>query len=94
MVSYSYLLAISVPFFSTLVSLITSACYLLCAYALPAYFTLILIGDKLGVFERFFLRSLIPASFIFSALGFYASVVTLANDISGGEGGFGTRKSS
>ena len=91
-VAYSYGLAISIPFFSTLVSLITSACYLICAYALPAYFTLILIGDQLNQVEKFFLQSLIPASFIFSALGFYASIVTLANDLSGGEGGFGNKR--
>ena len=87
------LLSVSVPFFSTLVSLITSTCYLVCAYALPAYFTLILIGDKLDAVEKLFLRSLIPASFIFSALGLYASVVTLANDLSGGEGGWGSKRS-
>lgn len=94
-VAYSYLLSISVPFFSTLVSLITSTCYLICAYALPAYFTLILIGDKIGSLERLFLQSLIPASFIFSALGLYASIVSLANDLSGGgEGGWGSKQSS
>ncbi len=84
---YSYLISTTVPYFSTLVGLVTSATYLLCAYALPSWFTLRLLGGKLGTFERLLMWSLIPFSFLLSGVGLYSSVRALIDDVSSGEGG-------
>ena len=64
-VVYSYAISTSVPYFGTLVGLVTSSTYLICAYALPSWFTLRLLGNALGTPERLLLWSLIPLSFLF-----------------------------
>jgi hypothetical protein len=46
-VSYSFALSVSLPFFSTLVGLVTASTYLICAYGLPAWFALKLL-PKVG----------------------------------------------
>lgn len=84
---YSYLISTTVPYFGTLVGIVTSSTYLICAYALPAWFTLRLLGHKLAGWETVLLYSLIPISFVLSAIGLYGSLVSLVNDIEGGEGG-------
>ena len=86
-VIYSYLISTTVPYFSTRVGLVTSSTYLICAYALPAWFTLRLVGKQIGVAERLLLWSLIPMAFMFSGVGLYGSIVSLIDDIEGGEGG-------
>ena len=86
-VAYSYAISTTVPYFSTLVGLVTSATYLTCAYALPAWFTLRLIGKRLGMAERCLLWSFIPISFLFSGVGLYGSIISLIDDVAGGEGG-------
>jgi vesicular inhibitory amino acid transporter len=66
----------------------TSVTYLVCAYTLPAWFALKLCGAWLGPWERYFLMALIPASLLGSAVGLWASVMALINDLGGGaEGG-------
>ena len=85
-VLYSYVISTSVPHFSTLVSLITSATFLISSYALPAWFTLSLIGGKLGFLERLAIWSLIPISLLFSGIGLYGSIMTLIQDVEEGEG--------
>ena len=63
--------------------------YLLCAYGLPAWFTLRLMGDRLSAGEAALLWALIPFSLLFSGVGLYGSVVSLVQDIQGGgEGGW------
>ena len=84
---YSYLISTSIPYFGTLVGLVTASTYLICAYALPSWFTLRLLARSLGGPERALLWSLIPLSFVFSGIGLYGSIVSLINDIEGGEGG-------
>ena len=86
-VVYSYAISTSVPYFGTLVGLVTSSTYLICAYALPSWFTLRLLGNALGTPERLLLWSLIPLSFLFSGVGLYGSIMSLIDDIEGGEGG-------
>eukprot|EP00195_Chlamydomonas_chlamydogama_P017158 CAMPEP_0202897894 /NCGR_PEP_ID=MMETSP1392-20130828/6545_1 /ASSEMBLY_ACC=CAM_ASM_000868 /TAXON_ID=225041 /ORGANISM="Chlamydomonas chlamydogama, Strain SAG 11-48b" /LENGTH=530 /DNA_ID=CAMNT_0049583659 /DNA_START=191 /DNA_END=1783 /DNA_ORIENTATION=+ len=90
-VAYSYGISTTVPYFSTLVGLVTASTYLICAYALPAWFTLRLLWSKLGGFEVAVLYSLIPFSFLISGVGLYASIQELMNNMSGGgEGGWST----
>ncbi|KAG2491782.1 hypothetical protein HYH03_009942 [Edaphochlamys debaryana] len=83
---YSAIIAVAVPFFCTLVGLVTSVTYLTCAYTLPAWFALVLLGDRLGLVERVWLKALIPLSIILSCIGLVASVKTYMVESSGGEG--------
>mmetsp|Transcript_35135 Transcript_35135/g.78203 ORF Transcript_35135/g.78203 Transcript_35135/m.78203 type:complete len:519 (+) Transcript_35135:215-1771(+) len=87
-VAYSYGISTTVPYFSTLVGLVTSATYLICAYVLPAWFTLRLLGSRIYLLEKVVLWSLIPFSFLLSGVGLYASVMALLQDVQGGEGGW------
>ena len=59
--------------------------YLLCAYALPAWFTLRLMGHRLSAGEAALLWALIPASTALSGVGLYGSVATLVQDIQKGQ---------
>ncbi|GAX75715.1 hypothetical protein CEUSTIGMA_g3158.t1 [Chlamydomonas eustigma] len=86
-VLYSYLISTSIPYFSTLVGLVTSSTYLLSAYGLPAWFSLRLLGGSLSVVERMLLCSLIPMVVVFSGVGLYSSISALINDVQSGEGG-------
>ena len=85
-VLYSYLIATTVPHFTTLVSLITSATFLISSYTLPAWFTLSLIGGRLGLVERLAMWLMIPVSLLFSGIGLYGSIVTLIQNIRDCEG--------
>ena len=84
-VIYSYLVSTSVPHFTTLVSLVTSATFLISSYALPAWFTLRLVKD-LGWVERVAMWALIPFSLALSAVGLYGSIVSLIQNVEAGEG--------
>ena len=84
-VIYSYLVSTSVPHFSTLVSLITSATFLISSYTLPAWFTLRLVKD-LGILERVTMWVMIPASLVLSGVGLYASISMLIENVEQGEG--------
>lgn len=66
--------------------LVTASTYLVCAYLLPAWFTLKLMGSRLHWSERGLLYSLIPLSVIISCLGLWASIVSLIHDMGSGEG--------
>jgi len=85
-VIYSYGISISLPFFSTLVGLVTACTYLVCAYLLPAWFTLKLLGSSIHWSEKGLLYSLIPLSVIVSGIGLWASIVSLINNMGSGEG--------
>jgi solute carrier family 32 (vesicular inhibitory amino acid transporter) len=82
-VGYSFGISMSLPFFSTLVGLVTSVCYLTCAYTIPCWFTLRLLGDRISKFERYACYAIIPVSILVSAVGFIASVVALWRNIGG-----------
>ncbi|KXZ51057.1 hypothetical protein GPECTOR_14g43 [Gonium pectorale] len=84
--AYSAVIAVAVPFFCTLVGLVTSVTYLTCAYTLPAWFALKLLRNSLGSVERVWLTALIPLSIALSAVGFAASIKTYITERSGGEG--------
>lgn len=90
-VAYSCAAAVAVPYFSPLVGLVTSVTYLTCAYTIPAWFTLKLLGSKLKIFEKAVLWIMIPLSLSLSVAGLYSSVIALLNAGEGGEGGFGDR---
>lgn len=66
--------------------LVTSVTYLTCAYTLPAWFSLKLLGAKLGSLEKVWLMALIPITIILSSIGLVASVKTYISEASGGEG--------
>lgn len=66
--------------------LVTSVTYLVCAYVLPAWFMLKLMGDKINVIEKIVLWSLIPASLLVSGVGLWASIISLINDMGSAEG--------
>ena len=82
-IGYSFIIAVLVPFFSTLVGLVVSLCYLTCAYTLPCIFTLRLLGDRISAAERLLCWALIPLSLILSIAGFYSSVLALVSNLGG-----------
>ncbi len=83
-VGYSFGISVTLPFFSTLVGLVTSVTYLTCAYTIPCWFTLRLLGDRVSKAEYWVLWGLIPLSIAFSLLGFGSSVWALVNNLGGG----------
>ena len=86
-ITYSIAISVFVPFFRSLVGIITASTYLLCAYTLPAWFALRLFWHKTSLLERGFLLLLIPVSLLLSVVGLAASLLSMAEDMHGGEGG-------
>ena len=87
--AYSYGISMSVPFFSSLVGIVASSTYLICAYALPCWFTLRLFGPELSMFERWLCKGIIPLALLLSAAGLVSSVSTLIQNIRHHGSGFG-----
>jgi vesicular inhibitory amino acid transporter len=87
--AYSYAISMSVPFFSSLVGIVASSTYLICAYALPCWFVLRLFGPELSFFERWLCRGIIPLALLLSAAGLVSSVSTLMQNIKHHGSGFG-----
>jgi vesicular inhibitory amino acid transporter len=67
------------------VGLVTSVTYLTCAYTIPAWFTLRLLGRHISAAERALCYAIVPASIAFSALGFSCSIYALVQNLGGGE---------
>lgn len=80
-ISYAYGIAVSIPFFSTLVGLIASATYLTTAYTIPCFFTIKLLGKRLPRIEYYACAALIPLSVAASCAGMYSSVLALLEDL-------------
>ena len=85
-VSYSFAISMSLPFFSSLVGLLVAGTYLAAAYALPCWFALKLLLPRglLSGAEAAWCRFLIGGSGVVSAVGLAASVSALVNNIGGG----------
>jgi vesicular inhibitory amino acid transporter len=88
-IAYSYAISMSVPFFSSLVGIVASTTYLVCAYALPCWFALTLFGSTMRSAERLFCKALIPTVLVISLFGFISSVSTLIRNIQSQGSGFG-----
>lgn len=84
-IAYSFGISMSLPFFSTLVGLVTSVTYLTCAYTIPCWFTLRLLGDRISKAEYALCWAAVPLSIAFSCVGFGASVLALVDNLGGGE---------
>ena len=84
MVAYSFLVSMSIPFFSLLVALVTSATYLTCAYTIPCAFTLLLLRHRLAPAELALCATLIPLSILISCAGFFSALQSLLEDVFGG----------
>ena len=82
-ITYAFAVSMTVPFLSSLVALATSATSLVCAYTLPAWFTLLLLPDQISRGEYYVCVALIPLSLLASGTGFYSSVRVLAGEITG-----------
>jgi vesicular inhibitory amino acid transporter len=76
---------VSLPFFSTLVGLVTSVTYLTCAYTIPCWFTLRLLPHRISRLEYALCWALVPLSVAFSLVGFGCSVYALAQNLGMGE---------
>jgi solute carrier family 32 (vesicular inhibitory amino acid transporter) len=81
-VAYSLLISMSVPHFSSLVALITSATYLTCAYTIPCWFTLLLLKDRINRLETLACMGLIPLSVALSCGGLAAAARSLMQALS------------
>lgn len=88
-VSYSWGLSMSLPYFSSLVGIVASATYLICAYFLPCWFALKLFGDTMWKPELWLCHALMPIALLVSAAGLVSSVRSLIADIQAGGSGFG-----
>jgi vesicular inhibitory amino acid transporter len=88
-VLYSWLISMSVPYFSSLVGIVASSTYLVCAYTLPCWFGLKLLGGSMWKSELWFCHFIIPFSLLLSAAGFYSSVHSLIDNIRSQGSGFG-----
>ena len=84
MVAYSFLISMSIPFFSSLVALVTSATYLTTAYTIPCAFTLLLLRNRLSACELALCATLIPLSILMSCAGFFSALQSLLEDVFGG----------
>lgn len=82
-VAYSFGISWSLPFFSTLVGLVTSVTYLTCAYTIPCWFTLRLLGSRISRAEYALCWALVPLSIAFSCLGFGCSLYALVQNLGG-----------
>ena len=84
-VSYSFAISMSLPFFSSLVGLLVAGTYLAAAYALPCWFALRLLEPRglLSKLEARWCRFLIFGSGVVSCVGLAASVSALVNNIGG-----------
>ncbi|KAK9845239.1 hypothetical protein WJX81_000853 [Elliptochloris bilobata] len=82
-VAYSCAVAVALPFFSTLVGLVTSVTYLTCAYTLPAWFTLLLVPEMPRGERALCKYGLIPLSLLLSVAGFCASAADLVYNLGG-----------
>jgi vesicular inhibitory amino acid transporter len=83
-VAYSFIISMSIPFFSSLVALVTSATYLTCAYTIPCAFTLLLMREQLPRSELLLCAALIPLSVLMSCAGFFSALQSLLEDVFGG----------
>lgn len=85
-VSYSFAISMSLPFFSSLVGLLVAGTYLAAAYVLPCWFALRLLEPQglLTKLEAAWCRFLIGGSVVVSVVGLAASVSTLVHIIGGG----------
>eukprot|EP00879_Flechtneria_rotunda_P019308 GHRR01020278.1.p1 GENE.GHRR01020278.1~~GHRR01020278.1.p1 ORF type:complete len:294 (+),score=89.66 GHRR01020278.1:812-1693(+) len=88
-VTYSWLISMSIPYFSSLVGIVASSTYLICAYTLPCWFALKLLGKDMWRGELYLCHLLIPISLLASAAGLVSSVSALIQDIQSGGSGFG-----
>ncbi|KAF8063001.1 AVT1D [Scenedesmus sp. PABB004] len=88
-VTYSWLISVSLPYFSSLVGILASATYLACAYTLPCYFATVLLRSVMGRAELALCYALIPLSLCLSAAGMASSISALVQDIRAHGSGFG-----
>ena len=76
-ISFSFAMAIFFPYFSIVMALIASIGDLAAAYALPAMFSLKLLGDTMPSWEKLMCYVIIPVSLVLSGLGVYSSLASL-----------------
>lgn len=70
-------IAWAVPFFSSLMGLISAFGDLQAAYSLPALFALKMLGDRLPRWQRIVNYTLIPVSLVVFGLGVYSTVYAI-----------------
>ncbi|EIE25419.1 hypothetical protein COCSUDRAFT_46708 [Coccomyxa subellipsoidea C-169] len=83
-VAYSFLISMTVPYFSSLVALVTSATYLICAYTIPCCFTVALMRERLPRAELALCMALIPMSLLMSCAGVLSAFQNLMENVRGG----------
>jgi vesicular inhibitory amino acid transporter len=88
-VTYSWLVSMFLPYFSSLVGIVASSTYLVCAYTLPCWFALKLLGGRMWRGEVWLCHLVIPVSLLLSCAGLFSSVSSLIQDIKSGGSGFG-----
>eukprot|EP00884_Botryococcus_braunii_P015159 jgi/Botrbrau1/23644/Bobra.55_2s0030.1 len=79
-IAYSFAVASTFPFFSTVMAIIASLGDLAGAYTLPAIFVLVLAGPRLSRAERFLCYVIVPVTLALSAWGVVSSIMQLVHE--------------
>jgi hypothetical protein len=79
-IAYSFAVASTFPFFSTVMAIIASLGDLAGAYTLPAIFVLVLAGPRLSQAERFLCYVIVPVTLALSAWGVVSSIMQLVHE--------------
>ena len=81
-IAFAFAVSVTFPFFSAVMALIAAIGDLAAAYALPALFSLKLLGHRMPSWERILCYVLVPASLVLSSLGVYSSLAALITEFS------------
>ena len=81
-IAFAFAVSVTFPYFSAVMALIAAIGDLAAAYALPALFSLKLLGHRLPTWEKLLCYVLVPGSLVLSGLGVYSSLVSLINQFS------------
>ncbi len=79
-IAFSFVISIFFPYFSIVMALIASIGDLAAAYALPAMFSLRLLGDRMPTWEKLLCYIIIPVSLVLSGMGVYSSLASLIHE--------------
>jgi solute carrier family 32 (vesicular inhibitory amino acid transporter) len=79
-IAYSFAVAATFPFFSTVMAIIASLGDLAGAYTLPAIFVLAILGSRLSRAERCLCYIIVPVTLALSVWGVVSSVMQLIHE--------------
>lgn len=79
-IAFAFAVSVTFPYFSSVMALIAAIGDLAAAYALPALFSLKLLGHRMPTWEKALCYVLVPVSMLLSGLGVYSSLASLIKE--------------